>query len=596
MFDFEQRLTENGSSRIVLEDKMSRWIGFLICAILGLLMLFSGLLVPAHLRAVDASVLEKAGRNTPSLVSEGLALVKQGQLGAAQMYLAAAHSAWFITNSVQLSEAVDDLARQRLDLRMSGSAESGSVGALIRSIAIRPGSNATLHVHPFTEFIIRTDSRSKALELLRASPNPLVQELLHLRSATNTVLLPAASSSSGQALDAAICICGLLKEAGHLSQHLREKALVLVEDANRTGNTELIEQVLMDFLSLGQRFNWGQLATLAEQINDPETLRLLTSHIRRGKSVPVIFSGVRLTGNAAGVASYLAHFSETGLNDLRLSLLYGAGGVSELLRRNQRLCNASFCKWLATIGPSRTLSAVALNFSLRKPWLALAVKWLLYLSGGFLLGAAAHFARRVPELEKPLQVRGFHLAREFLFSLGFLLVVLLLSEPFLSQGSQKGMFPFQLRLPTVGSAVAAGNTGTSTTIMNGISFLTMLLFFVLQALLYMASLVKLAEIRRQRVASHMKLKLLDNEDHLFDAGLYLGFLGTIISLILVSLGVFKQPSLMAAYSSTSFGILFVVLFKVVHLRPVRRRLLLEAEAEPPVSVASVAETNLASSV
>jgi len=129
--------------------------------------------------------------------------------------------------------------------------------------------------------------------------------------------------------------------------------------------------------------------------------------------------------------------------------------------------------------------------------------------------------------------------------------------------------------------------------MNQLSLLTMLLFFVLQALLYVASLVKLAEIRRQRVASRMKLKLLENEDHLFDSGLYLGFLGTIISLILVSLGVFKQPSLMAAYSSTSFGILFVVLFKVVHLRPARRHLLLEADTESPIRVASPVASTLA---
>src|SRR6185503_11574729 len=131
------------------------------------------------------------------------------------------------------------------------------------------------------------------------------------------------------------------------------------------------------------------------------------------------------------------------------------------------------------------------------------------------------------------------------------------------------------------------------TIMNQLSLLTMLLFFVLQALLYVASLVKLAEIRRQRVASRMKLKLLENEDHLFDAGLYLGFLGTIISLILVSLGVFKQPSLMAAYSSTSFGILFVVLFKVVHLRTARRHLLLESEADTSMRVAPPTQTTLA---
>jgi hypothetical protein len=36
-------------------------------------------------------------------------------------------------------------------------------------------------------------------------------------------------------------------------------------------------------------------------------------------------------------------------------------------------------------------------------------------------------------------------------------------------------------------------------------------------------------------------------------------------------------SLMAAYSSVAFGIIFVVIFKIFHLRPARRKLLLEAE-------------------
>jgi hypothetical protein len=108
--------------------------------------------------------------------------------------------------------------------------------------------------------------------------------------------------------------------------------------------------------------------------------------------------------------------------------------------------------------------------------------------------------------------------------------------------------------------------------------LTLFLFFVLQSLLYVSCLVKLAEIRRQRVPARVKLRLLENEDHLFDAGLYLGFAGTIVSLILVSMGAMKQLSLMTAYGSTAFGIIFVSVFKIFHLRPERRRQLLEAEA------------------
>jgi hypothetical protein len=234
-----------------------------------------------------------------------------------------------------------------------------------------------------------------------------------------------------------------------------------------------------------------------------------------------------------------------------------------------------------------------LDLARREPATALAAKWFLFLLGGFFVAAAFHATRRVTALEKPLEVRGFHLAHELLFALGFLLVVLLLSEPFLSQGSQKTDFPFRLRLPTVGSAITAGTTGAKTPLMNNeSSLIALLLFFVLQGLLYTASLVKLAEIRRQRVAPRIKLKLLENEEHLFDSGLYLGFVGTIISLILFSLGVVK-PSLMAAYSSTSFGIIFVSAFKIFNLRPLRRKLLLEAESETATPIAPMAAPSYA---
>jgi hypothetical protein len=286
------------------------------------------------------------------------------------------------------------------------------------------------------------------------------------------------------------------------------------------------------------------------------------------------------------------NFSQTGLADLGASLRFGAGGVNELLRRNVRVHNSRFDRQVAAGAPFGAVSAALAELCWRMPRLGLTLKWLLYLAAGFLMAAALHFARPAASaLERPLQVRGFHLAREMLFALGFLLVVLLLSEPFLAQESQRVEFPFRLRLPMVGSVVPAGTRGGNQAIMN-LSLLTLMLFFVLQALLYMASLVKLAEIRRQNLPSRIKLRLLENEDHLFDAGLYLGFAGTIISLILVSLGVI-QPSLMAAYSSTSFGIIFVSVFKIFHLRPERRKLLLEAEAAPAEPVAPAIAPRLA---
>jgi len=49
-------------------------------------------------------------------------------------------------------------------------------------------------------------------------------------------------------------------------------------------------------------------------------------------------------------------------------------------------------------------------------------------------------------------------------------------------------------------------------------------------------------------------------------------------LIFLAVGV-VQASLMAAYSSTLFGIIFVAILKVLHVRPFRKTLLLLAHKE-----------------
>ena len=63
----------------------NRWPWVCLFVVLGLVMLVGGLLVPMHLRAVDASVIAKAGRNGPALLEQGQALAALGRLGAAQL-------------------------------------------------------------------------------------------------------------------------------------------------------------------------------------------------------------------------------------------------------------------------------------------------------------------------------------------------------------------------------------------------------------------------------------------------------------------------------------------------------------------------------
>lgn len=582
---------------------MSRWFWLTICAILGVVMLICGLLMPAHLRAVDASVVQRAGKRGPALVERGLALAGEKNLGAAQMLWQAAQAAE-APGRETLGAAISNVAAPH-----PGWLVLGSPDPALERVMTEPGAAAGREVpstsEAFTSLFVRQGNRERALAWLGASKQAVVQELLRCRALTNTVIFPPPGSGSSQPFDAAVAVCGLLLEERRLAPGLSNAFYGLAAVANYgksapagatpaantpRSNTQLLEQVLLDVLSLGQRFDWSQLCEFTRQIEDTETLRLLAIQVRKaGRQMPLLYSAVVLSGQPAEVTRYLMNFSQSGLADLGASLTSGAGGVKELLERNQRWYRWTLRERLAGQGGFKEFFEATLDYCWLTPWLALGVKWLLYLGSGFLLAAAMHFGRpAVPALEEPLQVRGFVVARELLFALGFLLAVLLLSEPFLSQGNQKVDFPFRLRLPVLGRVVPAAITNVKEPIMNQETLLTMLLFLCLQAMLYTACLLKLAEIRRQRVPARMKLKLLENEDHLFDAGLYLGFVGTIISFMLVLVKVIPQASLMAAYSSTSFGIIFVSIFKIFHVRPLRRRYLLEAEAAAAAEAETVA--------
>jgi len=506
------------------------------------------------------------------------AIPDRAELGLAVTNLANEHPSWLVWGG----------GERHLEILFGTLPPSGSNDATAKTQSVgaesadaEKGRRAGSLSQPVTEWVVRLENRGKALDFLQASVSPAVQELLKCRAVTNTVIFSPSASASGQAFDAALSICGLLLAEDKLSAGLSNAVLLAASQGNR-GVPQPVEEILFDMMSLGQRMNWAQLVVFVKPIEDSQSLRLLSNIARKWEEqLPVLFSAVTLSGNAAAAGKYVLAYSQSGLRDLGGSLRFGAGGINELLKRQQLLYDSRLRERAWANSSLGAFLGFGLEYAWQKPGITLAVKWLLYVAAGFLLAMALHFARApLSGLEGPLQVRGFHLAREFLFALGFLVVVLILSEPFLAQESQRAEFALRLRLPTVGSAAAAGKSALKTSFMDPKSLLTLLLFFVLQALIYTACLVKLAEIRRQRISQRMKLRLLENEEHLFDAGLYLGFAGTIISLILVSLGLIK-PSLMAAYSSTSFGIIFVSIFKIFHLRPMRRRLLLEAEAELP---------------
>ena len=107
-----------------------------------------------------------------------------------------------------------------------------------------------------------------------------------------------------------------------------------------------------------------------------------------------------------------------------------------------------------------------------------------------------------------------------------------------------------------------------------------------QVVTYLACLLKISEIDKQDSPPSLKLRLMENEENLFDSGLYVGMMGTAAALVLQVVGVI-EPNLLAAYSSNLFGIVCVAFVKIRHVRGYKRQLILAAQRlAPPASPAA----------
>src|SRR5690348_126339 len=127
---------------------MNRRIGFIICLLLGLLMLLCGWLIPAHLRAVEASVLRQAGHGTASLAGRGVSLVHIGQLGAAEILLRAAQHA-DVPDANDLASSIATEAK-----KYPGWQAWGVNGPAARAYFPKPPKASGTNELSFTDFVV----------------------------------------------------------------------------------------------------------------------------------------------------------------------------------------------------------------------------------------------------------------------------------------------------------------------------------------------------------------------------------------------------------------------------------------------------------
>ncbi len=524
---------------------------------LGIGLLLMAWLLPVNVKSLNTSLLREAGRDTPTVASFGRDLLELDKPGPASLVLEAARKIGD-TGAPALGAAVDAFAEKHRDMMPWGGWD----------VALEPllvGRNAATSSdsQPVLRFMVTQLARDNLRRYLAVSRLPAVQTLLNTATLTTTQRFVPASRPGGQPLDAVILLTAYLWQTEHLSPSLQREVRTLAENAMANGQMGELEDFYLDILTLGQRLNWIQLSELLRTTGSLGTVGQF-AHLARvaPEHLPVIYTAALMTKSADQVAHYLITFGRPGAEQLQLALSYGAGAVEQLVQRQAPVTRGA--------GPEFEFGA---SFTLRHPELALITKYAAFLGGIFLLLRSVDL-RLFKSIESTLR-GAFPRMGSGVIAVLLTFIFFVFSEPFLLKGAPVSDYKIKLTIPVIGALAAPAKVASTTpTNMDLSTILSITTFACLQVGMYVICLLKISDVDRQPLGAPGKLKLIENEENLFDGGLYLGIAGTATALVLQVLGLI-DANLLAAYSSNLFGIVCVALVKIRHVRPYKRRLILE---------------------
>jgi hypothetical protein len=528
-------------------------------------------LLPVSLKSVSRGLLRSAGEGTPSLSASGRDLVESEKLGPARFFLDASRAVGD-PGTADLERALGKLASRQPGLVAWGGWDP-SLDPVFDLRKGPPGAAST----PILTFMLPEHARDAVRGYLANSGSLGVQAVLKTHDVTRTGRFVPANRAGGQPLDALILLTGLLYQGEHLSAPLQREVRGLAEGAVERNELGELETFYMDLLSLGRRLDWTQLGELLKRT---ESVRTVGEYALLSRTAPdqlaFIYSAALLSNSADQVASYLIQYGKAGAEDLRFALSCGRGAVNLLLQRGVPLNRSP--------GPAMGAAAALV---LEHPRLMLAMKYAGYILGLFLLLRGLDLW--IVSSAGPSAAGANQHARAGVLAVVLSALLVVATEPFLLKAAPASEYRVLLALPMLATAAAAtpapSNSTTIPATMETSTLVSIGIFAVLQVVMYMTCLRKIREIETQDATPLLKLRLMENEENLFDSGLYVGMMGTAAALVLQVLGVI-EPNLLAAYSSNLFGIVCVALVKIRHVRGYKRRLILDAQKVTPAPAAS----------
>jgi len=543
--------------------------------IVGVVIGVTAWMLPVNLTSVSPALLRAAGSGSPSLGAYGRDLIDLEKIGPAALVLAAARD----THDPRAPALA--AALQQFDQQQPALVAWGGWDPFLDPLFNLHTDNGRRSSTPVLTFFIREKARDTLRAYLAKSGSQGVQALLKLRDVASTGEFVPASRPGGQPLDGLILLSGLLYQGERLSTSLQRELRTLTETALAKNDLGDLGPFFIDLLSLGRRLDWAQLSELLRRTDSVKTVGEY-AHLARSapKELPIIYAAALFSDSADRVARYVIHFGKTGLDDLTLALGFGQGAVTQLLA-HQVPVNRS----------ATSAFSLGAELALTHPHVMLGLKYLGYFLGVWLVLRGLDRWLIAPGGAPGLPAALGRMKSGFI-AVVFAVLLIVVTEPFLLKAAPPSEFKLHLPVLVITSNTPVPPPSQPKPTMDTSTLLSIGVFAALQVAMYFACLLKIRDIARQPFSALVKLRLMENEENLFDGGLYVGIGGTATALVLQVLGLI-EPNLLAAYSSNLFGITCVAFVKIRHVRPYKRQLILDGQiAAAPVREPS--EPNLSS--